>query len=128
MKRYSILLLMLPVVIMQATQLKSQAYAVSSIKKNVDNLTITITKLDVNDSKLKLSYQIKNISEQEVWICDDTGIDIPDDFEVILSEDNQILTIRRRLDVPVPSNLVWFRRPRGKYIRLLPGETQLEHN
>ena len=127
MNKWLILFLMLSLDIMQAIQLQAQTYTHSSIKKNTDNLTITINKLDVNDSKLKLSYEIKNISELDVWICDDTGFDIPYDFEVILSEDNQILTIRRRLDVPVSPNIALFRRPRGKYIRLRPGEKQDEY-
>jgi hypothetical protein len=76
----------------------------------------------VNDKALNLRYEIRNDSGHEIWLCDDLGFYWPRNSEICLSEDNQLLTIRRRLDVPASSGLVWARQPLGKYVRLCPGK------
>ena len=46
---------------------------------NADAPTITVTKLDVNDKLLKLTYDVQNKSKQDIWLCD--GINLPfEDF------------------------------------------------
>jgi len=72
-----------------------------SVDKKADNITITITKLDVTDTNLELNYKIKNGSKHDIWICDSvTGVYGGPDFEVFLTEDTKTFVIRRRLDVP----------------------------
>ncbi len=67
---------------------------------NASTPTITITKLNINDTKLELCYEIKNNSQQEIWICDSVSEEY--NFEVFLDEDGQTLIVRKRLEVPTP--------------------------
>jgi hypothetical protein len=121
----SILLLMLPLPTMQATQLEAPRYTDSrTASAAATPPSIAITKLDVTNTRLELSYEVRNTSGHEVWICDDIGFDRPYDFEICLSEDHQVVTLRKRLDVP--SDMVWFGRPRAKYVRLRAGEKRRE--
>ncbi len=88
-------------------------------------VTIELTKLDVNDTTLELSYKIKNNTDHDVWICDDVAFNLASlDFEVYLSEDEQTLLIRRRLDVPTDG--VWGNIPRGHYVLLRSGQERTE--
>jgi urease beta subunit len=82
---------------------------------------IEITKLDVNDSTLALSYNIRNETDREAWVCSKVG---RISFEVFLATDRQTLLIRKRLDVP--SNRVWRIEPVGKYVRIAPGGSLAE--
>jgi hypothetical protein len=93
---------------------------------NPDKPTISVTKLNISDEVLELNYEIKNDSPQDVWICEDIGFERPYNSEICFTEDNQLVTIRRRLDVFVPSGFIWARRPLGKYIRLSPGQKRYE--
>ncbi len=88
-------------------------------------VTIELTKLDVNDTTLELSYKIKNNTDHEVWICDDVDFYLTSiDFEVYLSEDEQTLLIRRRFDVP--TDIEWGSWPRGHYVLLRSGQERTE--
>ncbi len=88
-------------------------------------VTIELTKLDVNDTTLELSYKIKNNTVHDVWICDDVAFNLASlDFEVYLSEDEQTLLIRRRLDVP--TDVEWAINPRGHYVLLRSGQEWTE--
>jgi hypothetical protein len=86
--------------------------------------TIELTKLDVNDTNLELSYKIKNNTDHNVWICDDVDVFTTFDFEVYLSEDEQSLLIRRRLDVPTA--WTWASSPDGRYVLLRSGQERNE--
>ncbi len=86
--------------------------------------TIELTKLDVNDTALGLSYKIKNKTDHEVWICDDVSAYLGMNFEVYLSEDEQSLLIRRRLNVP--TIVQWAQWPYGRYVLLRPGQERNE--
>ena len=86
-------------------------------------VTIELTKLDVNDTNLELSYKIKNNTDHDVWICDSVSTETrwPQNFEVYLAEDAQTLVIRKRLDI-LPE-VVWAAPPKyGRYVRLQPGQ------
>jgi len=88
-------------------------------------VTIELTKLDVNDTTLELSYKIKNNTDHDVWICDDVAAYFASlDFEVYLSEDEQSLLIRRRLDVP--TIVYWPVWPYGRYVLLRSGQERTE--
>jgi len=97
-----------------------------SVDKKADNITITITKLDVTDTNLELNYKIKNGSKHDIWICDSvTGVYGGPDFEVFLTEDTKTFVIRRRLDVPT-EGVFWHSHPCGRYVRLCAGQTRVE--
>lgn len=86
--------------------------------------TIELTKLDVNDTDLELSYKIRNNTDHDVWICDNVDIYTTFDFEAYLSEDEESLLIRRRLDVP--TTWVWLSLPYGRYVLLRSGQERTE--
>jgi len=93
---------------------------------NSDMLTISVTKLDIKDKIFRLSYELENNLDEEVWICEKLGFYESRDAEICFSEENQLLTIRKRLDIFVPSDFVWARRPLAKYVRLCPGQKRYE--
>jgi len=83
---------------------------------------ITITKIDTVDKSLELSYDIKNNSDQDVWILagsGSTGVSA----EAFMEKDNRTLLIRRRLDVPFGggNGIPYFR-----YVLLRSGQTLTE--
>jgi hypothetical protein len=85
-------------------------------------VTIELTKLEVTDFSLGLTYTIRNSSDHDVWVCSEVS-SIP--FEVYLTHDKQTLLIRKRLDVPCGK--IWHRPPAaGTYIRLRPSAAQPE--
>ena len=86
--------------------------------------TIELTKLDMNNTTLELCYKIKNRTEHNVWICDDIHVFAKLDFEVYMSEDEQSLLIRRRLDVPTAWQ--WAACPYGRYVLLRPDQERTE--
>lgn len=126
MNRYSILLAVLSLCFMSKIQTWAQPEQFSDVKRGAEALDIVLTSFEINDKILRLSYQIENNSDSEVWICEDIGFDRPYNSEICFSENNQFITIRRRLDVFVPSGFVWARRPLGKYVRLCPGQKRHE--
>lgn len=84
-------------------------------------VTISLTNLEVTDSSLDLSYEIRNDSDHEAWMCSESG----PPFEVFLALDTQTLVIRKRMDVPDDS--IWDRgTPVGTYVRIVPGASLTE--
>ncbi len=83
---------------------------------NSGNPTISITKLDVTDKSLELSWEIRNDSEQDAWIL--TGIGKSGaTISAFVSEDRQTLLMRRRLDQPWKGDTP-FPASNWKYVRL----------
>ncbi len=122
MYRTIILIMALSFCISSETQ--AQPKSAASADK-ADAPTITITKLDVNDTKLELSWEIKNDSEQDAWIL--MGLRKSDmSCAAFMDKDNQTLLIRRRLDVPANPKLASFPTCNGRYVRLRAGQTQSE--
>jgi len=87
-------------------------------------VTTILTKLDVNDTNLELSYKIKNNTDHNIWICDDVSVRTTLDFEVYLTEDEQSLLIRRCLNVP--TDFIWSSSPTGRYVLLPSGQERTE--
>ena len=80
-------------------------------------VTMEILDLDVNESTLALSYNIRNGTNRDAWVCNSIG-SVP--FEVFLTSDKQTFLIRKRLDVS--SNTIWRGpSPVGTYARIAPG-------
>ncbi|MHC4679895.1 MAG: hypothetical protein ACYTEK_14470 [Planctomycetota bacterium] len=96
----------------------TQAQAKSN--DNAGAPTITVTKLDATDKTLELNYQIKNESEQDIWICEGFNPNYRN-FEVELTEDGATLFMRRRLDV---AKAGFGAMPSGLYIRVPKGDTR----
>ena len=84
--------------------------------------TLVVTGLVIDNKNMKVSYEIRNNSDKDIWICE--NISHAYDFEVFLDEDNQTLVIRKRQDVP--TSLLWDMPPLGKYARLEPEKKRIE--
>jgi hypothetical protein len=84
------------------------------------DVSIELTRFDVNDTNLELGWKIINNTNDEVWVCDNSSSFIESGFESFLAADSQTLIIRRRLDVPHGG--IWRVSPAGTYVRLRPGE------
>ena len=93
-------------------------------QNDVNSVIIALTRLDVNDTKLELSYKIKNNTDHDVWICDDIIVETDPNFEVYLSKEERSLIIRRRLDVPTVLGI--YARTTGRYVLLRPEQERTE--
>jgi len=119
----NILSIVLTACILSSISQKATFGDVSANEQNSD-VSITITKFHVNDQTVELSWKIANNTDHDVWICDDVSVYEKLDFEVYLSEDEQSLLIRRRLDVP--TDVVWTQVPDGRYVLLRSGQERTE--
>jgi len=85
---------------------------------------IVLTKFEVTDTSLDFSFQITNVSNHNIWICDWIGTKPTRPFEVYLAADEQTLVIRRRFDIATTWEFV--EQPGCVYVRLAPGEDRTE--
>jgi hypothetical protein len=83
--------LLILVLLSIGTQAKSEDYT--------SGPTISVSKLDISDKTLELSYEIKNKSKKDIWLLAGFGRTSVS-AEAFMKKDNQTLLIRRRLDVP----------------------------
>ena len=94
------------------------------VAKNAETAapTIAVTKLDINDKNLKLRYEIRNESEQDIWVLigfEQSG----SSAELFVDKDDRTLLIRRRFDVPFSGGGSMLH---GRYVVMRTGETQAE--
>jgi len=94
-----------------------------SVSRKTNIPKITVTKLDISDKTLKMIYEIRNDSEQDIWICEDLNWNLATHFEVYLDEDDKSLMIRRRFNVPL---IPYRNQPIGRYVRLPTNESRTE--
>jgi hypothetical protein len=86
---------------------------------------ISITEVVSSDAIIKVTFEIRNGSGQDVWICQDISAFLNSyDCEMFMAEDRETLLVRRRLDVdpckPVSAP------PHGRYVRLRDGQSLTE--
>jgi hypothetical protein len=89
------------------------------------DVTMALTGFDVNDTHLELSWNIKNNTDHDVWVCESMSRDYPPPlFEQFLDEDAKTLVIRKLFNLPMR----WYEYPPigGRYVRLHPGEEKVE--
>ena len=124
MNRYTILFVALSLCIILAPRTQAQPEAGSGIRKKARAPTITITNLDVNDTKLELSWEIRNDSKQDAWIL--AGLTRSGDtISAFRDEDDRTLLMRRRLDLAWPGRTP-FPTQNGRYVRLREGQILTE--
>ena len=101
---------------------------IQATTKSTDNSgtpTISVTKLDISDKTLKLSYEIRNTTKQDIWILVGFGFPPSDTtFEVFMDEDNQTLLLQTRLDFPMTH--ITIHNLHGRYVLLRAGQTRTE--
>ncbi len=119
MKKFTILFTMLSVFIQSATSVWAHT---ESKNEKADDLKIVVTLLEIDNNTLNLSYEIRNNSQQEIWICENSNVG-SSKFEVYMADDDQTLQVRRRLDVPMEG---FGEQKFGRYTRIRIGEIQKE--
>jgi len=112
----------LPLCILLSTQTQAQPETAAGANNETDVPTIAVTKLDITDKTLKLSYEIRNEAKYDTWIL--VGFEKFDSSaEAFMDKDGQTILIRRRFDVPFAggNGPVY-----GRYVRMHPGQIQAE--
>lgn len=118
-------LVVLSLFIPDATRTQTQSKAGSGGEKKAGAPTIDVIRLNISDETLKLSYQIKNDSDHDIWICEGICVGLPEhSFEVYLAEDKHTLLVRKRLDITAQSSPIAY--PSGRYVRLPAGQSRAE--
>jgi hypothetical protein len=115
-------LVMLLSCVLPCVRAQADWHAGRNMEKEVAGVKVRLTELGVSADALKLRYEIKNESGHDIWLCE--SIPHRSEFEVYFAEDNETLTIRRRLDVH--TGIGWPIRPIGTYGCLLPGQSRIE--
>ncbi len=94
-------------------------------QNDVDSVIIALTRLDVNDTNLELSYKIKNNTDHDVWICDSVNIERKFNIDVYLAEDAKTLVIMKCIGIV--SEFWSIDRYRGsRHVRLRPAQEYSE--
>jgi hypothetical protein len=122
MNKYTAFFVCLLFCVLLATKLQAQVTTNTMDYERSDILMLVVTGLTLGDKTIKVDYDIRNNSNQDLWICD--SIAQGSDFEAFLDEDGQTLVIRKRLEVP--TSIRWAMRPTGKYVCLRSGKKQTE--
>jgi len=95
---------------------------------NPDTPTISVTKLDINDESLNLVYEIRNDSEDDVWIivgwCQLSDSTFGMGVGVKISEDGRTLIISARFNRSYSGGGI--APDYGRFVRLRPGDSQTE--
>lgn len=94
--------------------------------KEEAGVTIELTKLDVNDTTLELSYKIRNNTDHDVWVCSSSP-QYPSVYEYFLDKDGKTLVLRRQSELPMREELTMKYPPlKSRYVRLPPGQEKAE--
>jgi len=127
MYRYTVSILTLSLCVLPAAQTQAKSGDSAALGKKAGVPTITVTKLDTSDKTLKLNYEIKNDSGQDIWVCENICATLDEsDFEAYMADDKQTLLIRRRLDVTPIEPAAERVQPSGRYVRLRAGQSRDE--
>ena len=94
-------------------------------QNDVNSVIIALTRLDVNDTNLELSYKIKNNTDHDVWICDSVNTESTFNIDAYLAEDAKTLVIMK--SIGFLSEFLSIDRYRGsRYVRLRPTQEYSE--
>ncbi|MBN1362386.1 MAG: hypothetical protein JW993_17455 [Sedimentisphaerales bacterium] len=93
--------------------------------EEVAKVRIALTKFDVTDTSLELSWRIRNDTDHDVWICDRLVAGLPSEVESIAGEDGKTLLLRRRFDLP-QQEITWEHARQAYYVRLRPDREKVE--
>lgn len=124
MYEHTVINFALPLFLLPAILMQAQYDVDASYNEKTDTPTIIVTKMNLSDKVLKLSYEIRNDTKLDLWIYEGPGkYNISAD--AFMDEDNQTLLIRSRLDLPAPERA---ETPSfdGGYVRLPSGEVLSE--
>lgn len=94
------------------------AFGNASADEQNSDVSLTITKFQVNDQTLDLSWRITNGTDHDVWVCD--NITVSYGFDLFLNNDDETLMIIKRSSLPQGQG--WEHWPWVRFIRLHPGQ------
>lgn len=105
--------------------LEARHKVAEDLSKEAVTPTIVVTKVNLRDKTLELSYEIRNDTNGDLWIMEGLN-ERTLSTAVFMDDDNQTLLLRSRLDVP-PSSLLGppqgpYPTFEGTYVRLPSGE------
>lgn len=121
MAKSTFIITVLSLGILLTPRAQAQPETNSGTRKKADVPEIVVTNLDISDKNLNLRYEIRNNSEQDIWICEFISRHMV--FERYLAEDGHTLMLRRRLSVPMN---VRRNQAIGRYLRLRSGKNRTE--
>ena len=128
MNRYKIIFLAFSLCILIVKWTEAQNEAESGTQKKPDVLKIVVTSLEIDDKALNMVYEIRNNSEDDIWILTGACFSTDDTYGMgvgaHISEDGRTLTIG--ISINVQSKVDYIVSPNGRFIRLGPGESQTE--
>ncbi|MBL7187338.1 MAG: hypothetical protein ISS70_13535 [Phycisphaerae bacterium] len=121
MYKSTIIIIVLSLCFSQAKRARAGSDAAANEKAGAP--TISVTKLDINEKTLELSYEIRNTSGQDIWILTAGGRTGSIAF-VYMDEDDQTLLIQSRLDLPMTHTSVG--NIYGRYVLLRRNQIRTE--
>lgn len=95
----------------------------AATNNKADGPAIVVTKLEITDKTLQLSYEIRNTSMQDIWIVA-WGARGGSTAFVFMDEDDQTLLIQSRLDLPMTHTSA--HNIYGRYVLLRPNQIRTE--
>jgi len=95
----------------------------AATNNKADGPAIVVTKVEITDKTLELSYVIRNTSGQDIWILTAGGRGGSTAF-VFMDEDDQTLLIQSRLDLPMTHTSA--HDIYGRYVLLRPNQIRTE--
>lgn len=105
---------------------KAQDADVAKLEKET-TVTMALTKLDVGDENLQLSWRVRNDTDHDVWICNSLHPDDPPSYEYFLDKDDKTLVIRKRFGLAIRERLRTKYPPlTSRYICLGSGQEKTE--
>jgi hypothetical protein len=90
-------------------------------------VSMSLTRLDVNDLGIQLGWTIRNNTDHDVWLCDSMTPGDGQAYEYFLDKDGETLVVRRRFGLPVREQLKLRYPPlQSRYVRLGSGQEKAE--
>jgi hypothetical protein len=123
MKSYITIFIALLLCVKALTGVQAQSEDKVVIDNNIGTPTIAVTNLDITDKTLKMVYEIRNDSKQDIWVLVGFGKSGAN-AELFMDKDDRTILIRRRFDVPSSGrgNGIGY----GRYVLLRAGQTVRE--
>lgn len=88
------------------------------------DVVIELTRFEITAQTLEIRYDIRNDSNEAVWVCADIDENVHIDFATCVSDDGHALQVIRRADLP-PCGLD-LAYEYSRFARLHPGQTRAE--
>jgi hypothetical protein len=106
------------------------ADAASSVTAEVGGevvkVSITKAELSIAEKNVSLAYEIRNESQNDIWICDNMSVGQDARFEAYIPACDDAVRIRRRSAIGLEDRVVMRSAPLSRYVRLGSGQSRRE--